>query len=377
MILSSPVNCTITTGEASGVRGCVAPPPILTGGVNSQRAESRPVHGDADGLVSVHWLQGTFPASKLSALAAWLESVIGSAPEVQEWGRYRYDCSLSWVQGVTVFFDSSESRAAQVHNNKFCLSVTGSFLDSLTSDGLYEFCRVLFHTFWLRASRVDIAFDDYKKIVLPAQVAEYAGAGSVSGFRKFQHIQDKRISPDGVPQVLSDTCSFGSRGQNGSGRFLRVYDKALESDGRLDCVRWELETSGDVAQEFFSRLGFAPDIPSFAALLAGVIGGCITFMDRRSKNLDRNNLLPFWADMLAVLGRVCLRHAVTDKTVEKAKGWVAKQVACTLAMLQKSLGDADFVEFIHDTIKSGSARLNVQHYRAIQSYAIDQFLRVG
>lgn len=87
-------------------------------------------------------------------------------------------------------------------------------------------------------TRLDIAHDDYSKKFTPRDLMEYWLSGQVSTPARFARCVASK-------QSGSDTFYLGKRG---SERMLRVYDKAAESQGEIDAVRWEFEYRGEKAQ---------------------------------------------------------------------------------------------------------------------------------
>lgn len=340
-------------------------PPRLTGGADSQP-------GGADGSVSVHWVQGTVPVSLVFALAKYVAGMAGCAPELREWGRYRYDCSAVWeAHGIAIFFDGSPERAESVHRGRATLLFPGSALDMLDAEGLLAFLGDLHHVFLFRSSRVDVCWDDWSRRVSPSVVRDAAARGDVAGFRVFDPRGLQRLTAAGaVP--MSDSVAFGRRGGNGGGRYLRVYDKGLESGGALDCVRWECEFSGDLAGEVFARLACAGSVPELGAMLGAAIGGCVCFLDRSAgdKNLSRCPLLPWWEAIVGTLGRVLVRRPRRLPTVERSRQWVEDQVSATLGLLRAALGDADFRRWLGRVVDAGEARLESRHLAALEVFAL-------
>lgn len=106
-------------------------------------------------------------------------------------------------------------------------------------------------------------------------------------------------------ELKGDTLYFGGRGKNGGGKYLRIYNKTLESKGVVDSVHWECECSKKKAQHAFFKLSQC----AFASLLVGLIGGCIDFVERKDKNLGRATRFEWWQSIVDLLGRVVLRNA--------------------------------------------------------------------
>jgi len=337
-------------------------PPTLVGGSDS--------HDGQDSVVSVHWLTGSVPADRSFALVRYVAAMVGAKPTIREWGRFRYDCSACWeTEGICLYFDSTESRSQEVHGGRACLMVPGSALDSLDGEGLGQLLADLLYRFWFRASRIDVAWDDYERRITPGQVWEYCRAGDVSGFQLITPHQDHRVV-SGAAVLESDSLAFGRRGSDGSGKFLRVYDKAMESDGEQNCIRWEVEYSGDRAAEVFRRLASASSLPELGAFLGALVGGCVSFIRRAEgdKNLARCPVHEWWQEIVALLGRVSVRRPKRLATVEQSQAWVARQVSGTLAVLRSALGSEGFREWLEPLLDWRTDTMRETDQARVESY---------
>lgn len=80
-------------------------------------------------------------------------------------------------------------------------------------------------------TRIDVAYDDYSKKFTPRDMMNYWLDGKISTPCRYAKCVASR-------QSGSDTFYLGKRG---SERLLRIYDKAAESEGEIDAIRWEFE----------------------------------------------------------------------------------------------------------------------------------------
>ena len=71
------------------------------------------------------------------------------------------------------------------------------------------------------------------------------------------------------------TVYFGNRGRAGNGCQFCIYDKAAESGGQIDAVRFEVRFYRDRAVKAFEML----DVARLSAVLDGFVGGAIDFFD--------------------------------------------------------------------------------------------------
>ena len=95
----------------------------------------------------------------------------------------------------------------------------------------------------VKCTRIDLAADDFtrKRLVMDV-IHQAATAGHVVGFRCYDPRRPLKNMQTG--QLAGDTAYFGKRGNHGSGRYVRFYDKGLESNGEVDSIRYEVELSG-------------------------------------------------------------------------------------------------------------------------------------
>lgn len=87
-------------------------------------------------------------------------------------------------------------------------------------------------------SRIDLCFDDFDKTFRPHDYLHWLDAGHVSHNFKARAFF--------VAASGAETLYFGKMR---SDKFLRIYDKFLESDGAVDSVRYEFEIHGRPAKE--------------------------------------------------------------------------------------------------------------------------------
>lgn len=161
-----------------------------------------------------------------------------------EHGRFGYDQALSFNNELMIMTDSSSIK------DDFGVFVT------VPSHGLYILAKIfnlpdfnqdfadtqkLFQILLSRGAkitRLDICYDDYQKHLTPLDWSRLFDAG---------YIECRTRHKDSITSPSGSTFYLGKRGKS---RMLRVYDKAGESRGQIDAVRYEFEFKNDYAYRF-------------------------------------------------------------------------------------------------------------------------------
>jgi hypothetical protein len=187
-----------------------------------------------------------------------------------------------------------------------------------------------------KANRVDSSWDDYKKRVMPLDVAMVVMAFDVAQFLPHTF----RFIFGGLwEQQWGQTMYLGTPGSD-SGALARVYRKDVESEGKIDAVRWEIQYRGEKAQIAWKALMSANDAAGLSAGLASLVSGCVDFPMRagttRCGNLDRLERHPWWVEIQAELAEP-QRVTVPPKpapTIEKKRAYIRDFVAGTFKAIE-------------------------------------------
>lgn len=318
------------------------PRPVLRG-VNSQTPNE----------VGIHWLRISVPRQNLSRLLKFCCFYFGESTK-DGYGLWSYDTRYLWSNGASLNYDCDAERAERVHHGKATLDVPGKALDSIEDLDLHLFLLSL-RQFNPSCTRCDVFFDDYHRLNTPSGIHDIIKNRDYSGFRKGQLKQ--RF--DGG-KMIHDEVDFGTRGDNGAGKYLRVYDKALESDSKKDCIRWEVEFAKERAHEVFDKLSQVTSIEAFATLCGALVGGSITFVHRNGeKNIGRLEVYSFWEQIKELLGTVVVRVSVKSTDIGGMYKWVYRQVSPTMACLRDTfVDDTDFINWLFDVLAEGELNMS-------------------
>ena len=205
-------------------------------------------------------------------------------------------------------------------------------------------CRDL-QALGLRCTRFDWAIDDYARGLLLGDILEACEAGSFARCRSIV----PHIEYTGGNKILSG-FSCGSRQ---SDKYVRIYDKEIESRGSenySNCIRYESEFKGAYAEKIFEEFAIAATVGNAFDLVAKYAVGCVDFIDRTDPHLKLCPVAPWWESFVdAVGGKKRMRVSRVKPFAQKTEQIIAyhkRQVAKGLAILHECLGDYRFKSHI-------------------------------
>lgn len=332
-------------------------------GINP-RSVKRGLYSHDFNEVGIHWLRISFNLKDLQQIMVWISNFFGE-PDILERGFWGYDRANRWASGAMLLFDSDDSKCKKIHQGRITFECPGRACDELTAPDLLLLMDG-FMRFGGFCKRIDVFFDDYKHLIEPTDLHDIIKRNDFSGFRK-THIKQTMMSKE----ILHDEVSFGSRNGNGTGKYLRVYDKRLESKGEKDCVRWEVEFTQPKADRAFTILaGACGDLEAFATICGALIGGCMTFVHRTGdKNISRLDVYEFWDLITESLGKLKIRIAKKKNTLTGVIEWTERQVAPSLACVRKTfVSDQKFIAWVMDMLDESEFRFNANQRQIVSQH---------
>lgn len=206
-------------------------------------------------------------------------------------GRFNLLASRRWG-AAGVYFDPTGQAS-------YCVvDVPGSVLAVLPSSEAALSLAQALRACGGRASRLDVALDwggGRGASIIDSAVAS-CEAGELCGARCWRVVESRKQT-----ERTGRTLYLGLRGDSGSGRFVRIYDKGQETASRPEgqWVRYEAELTADVADQVLCKLIDAG--PDWADVAAGCALGCVDFRaDNGRTLLAERPRCAWWSAVLAV-----------------------------------------------------------------------------
>ena len=361
----------VREGRSSAGAGDTLPPSGNTGVEITKVPRPRPAGGLA---VSLGWLSCTWVGEWLEIrdFLNWSEIFLGELHQVPR--RWRgYDTVYQGHHGVLAGFRWRDGEILEVH-----VDVPATVLESLEHEAFLAFLeRVAFYA--LNVSRADLALDDWDKCITPWEL-ETLTSGADNPYELNKESLVTRVSQSDFRRSKGptggDTWYLGS--SKGDAR-LRVYDKARESAGEVDAIRWELQLRGDRAKDAVVALYYeSVTRGGLSEGLAWVVSSqLVRFVDFRDRSQDSNiSRCPRLSWFEKLVGNAEKAEAIVvkpDLDVKDMHRYARKALPSWLATLADS---ADFVadmspeEWILDMLRLGRQKRSARHALALSEAGV-------
>ena len=300
--------------------------------VTPSPGEESPSGTTGDGLTQVlvrhDWLNVTAPLPRLAQVREVMERWLGPA-QARDRGANTYARSVGFESGALLAW--SEGRP------ECWLSVNGDSCDLIPVSAKRALFREL-RSLGCKCTRLDLALDCTRDLLSMDLVHQAAMAGQVVGFKRYDPHRPIDMS---TGKLDRDQANFGRRGRDGSGRYTRIYDKGIESNGSLDCIRVETEFSGDMAATIFDLLCMCQE-HEFEREAGRFAAGAIDFADKSAAHghRDRFERLPWWDRICSLVSSARVRVERVKPSLERAAAWVMTVLPTTFARFERAVDAA-------------------------------------
>jgi len=268
-----------------------------------------------------------------------------------------FECSARTVAGIQICWNTLESGIECLVS----IPSRGLTVGQLEVARTFSYLRQYVNT----VSRMDIFIDDYSMELgaLRELMVEARNNGNQVGF---QRVEWRVSSPS--KDIEERTLYLGSRE---SAHFYRIYDKGNRVRMEVELKDYKATQAFDMWLDCFACGGHVTfEDGTMDALMTSLVLSHIDFVDKKDKNLDRNERLSWWQDFIDKVNgsRVKFNRELPKATIERTKEWVERQVETSLAMLKVAMGSFEYTEWMGRLMDEGNARISAIHRSLIQNY---------
>jgi Replication initiation factor len=276
--------------------------------------------------VSLDWIRMSGPVGMRHEAVRLLAHYYGNPT----YGTGRYFLNAGYRFGAAAVYFEQDDEQGKDH---CVVDLPGSAMAEISmADAVTLLADLLGMGF--RSTRLDIAVDLYCEPTLIESVTKSCMNGELCRAKKFrpQHVQSGQ-------EITGYGCNIGDRGKLGSGRYLRVYDKGLETKERErgQWVRWEAELANEPANEASKALALNDD--AVAVGIAHAFGVCDFRENSGAKHLDRRPRCKWYQDLLQNVEPQRVVQSRTKSTVHSFKRWMQSAVLPKMETLAAASGN--------------------------------------
>lgn len=340
--------------------------PLSNTGLDSQLLSGKSLS------VRVDWLQGTIRFRALEELHEVIHFIEGYTKEKfvlhPDRGRFvgkQWSNQAQGIEGCMVLYNLPEQEPDELGHAFF--SFTATVLSGIDVRDVWRMASGLVGCWGFKATRFDIALDDYLKTV---GYYELNCAARRRNFTHFRNMPKVHHTYDEYGNVAGWTITWGGRSGD---RMLRCYDKDFESKGKIKANRFELELHDKLAEKALADW-LSLDAESFEEtspiVLGGIVIGAIDFVERgHDKNVSRMPVLSWWQEFKDRVG-MAIRHTVEAPVTsyERKREWFTRQVSVTLLMFKKVMGNQVFRQYLSRELEQAEERFDSTHSAFVEVY---------
>lgn len=292
--------------------------------------------------ISIDWLTFTASPEQTGYLRTLLERTFGRG-FTESGAMGLYSSSLKHDLGFRLLLGQKQTGRSMV-------SLPGSILKEVDPNVIVRFVASV-ADFGIRCTRCDVALDFHgaDRPSLVGQVVRACKSGALCGLRRVEFYHADR---DGVP--INRGVGLGKRGSDGSGRYVRVYDKGLQTGEapHQHWERWETEFSGDVAQQVVEVIRVAVEstpkgqTPNPWPVLMGATLGAVDFRTPGAAHIARRKRQAWFQTITQGIATVRLRRAPVVRRLDATIAWLRGSVSrvCRGIMDGAGLALADILD---------------------------------
>ena len=297
--------------------------------------------------VSNGWLQFKIDTCFLQSVRTDLERYLG-LKFAADYGSRWYDKAVKDASGASIYFEHRGTGEDHV-----LVVIPATVLEGIPVEARPRFIWFI-NSMSPQFTRFDANIDLlYNGAITPLEILNKLDSeeSRLKGFHKDNYAYHKN--------KLGKTLNCGTRGSNGNGYYIRIYD----AHGH---TRIEAEITGKRAQEAWELYSYSTELESggMASCLASLVLGSVDFVEPKSERMDRNERSDWWYEVHMVVAeepiRIKTQPRVCNKSLTARVIWLKKTVARSLAVCDMAFKSSR--SFVYDLLTEGYDNLRESDY---------------
>lgn len=282
-------------------------------------------------VVGIDWISLTGPKEELNTVASMVASHFG--PGIPGPGnKYRRGGSYVYADGVKILFDDEWKS-----NPCLSIDIPGQALSRMEGEDAVQLLGALLRG--RQCTRLDtyidfISVDAGKielidRIIVSCSAKELTGAKVWAPIRKYNQLD-----------LVGNGVTMGERGKKGSGRFVCLYDKGLQSKTmpKDSWIRWETRFSGGLAE---AAAHMVLDAEDWVTTLAQITYGAVDFRENNgSREIARRPRMKWFDELLNGIEPVRMRATNLCTSFANWTTWLCSSAVPTLKAMAISTGSS-------------------------------------
>lgn len=316
------------SGEVSSCHD-VDSPHLVIRGANDQ--ETPKTTTKPKNTVRIDWLRVTGPRERLHQICKIMSAFFGEGMDGNRGGFFQSH-SIKYGSAV-VYYNLTVNPERKQHT---IVEIPGQMLAELVDEQVQQLTYQLLGE-GCRSTRCDVAIDLYDHPELVDLAASEYRNHKLVGAKRILHIVQETSG-----KTTGKTLNVGVRGKDGSGRYLRIYDKGLETKTEIEgeWIRWEVEFTDDCATEFVNQYASAN---STVMVMKEHAYGAVDFLESPHKQRQRRTRCAWFQSLLDGLEPITLKKKRCDSSMLSKVRWfqtcVRPALHCIAEITSKSLDE--------------------------------------
>ena len=313
-------------------------------------------HLSSELKIGFDWLCFTFPVSySLDSVFEILNFDINNFTALDHGGKGYKRMAICNSSNIRIYHDGNQNMGINVQVSgsaiNYFLSCFRSYLNegfyNISDEELVRYILFLLKDIGCNFTRIDIALDDIGNNYFSVDdIAAYFDKYQIS--TRFKSYVHNKPCDAKSHDVLGNSIYFGKGSSN---CMLRIYDKQLEQNTKLDSdkkivtpwTRWEFEVKQGHANKFIEVF---LNESSLSNLFFGLLSNCMRIHLNDDSNVSRCTTLPLWSEFVSSASKFTFGLSKAEPSINRTEKYLIEQAFPSILKYISATGGLPKISFI-------------------------------